>query len=195
MTTYARVQNGEIMEYPVTEENIANRGLPMSWFLPCEVDKRPDPDETVMVVEVYTVQEDKVLVKYVATPIDPQLVLDNLFDYVTRPRNRPYMGRVPSSTAFATVVNWFEKETQKRLDKFAMERGYTNIFTLTTYATSRVATRKEEGQRGVDLRDQTWDAFYSFLEKLNTGEVEYPSTYSDVAAHLPALTWEDKSEE
>ena len=192
MTTYARVQDGKITEYPVTEENIALRGLPMEWFLPCEVTMRPDPDETNMVVETYEIQETKVLVKYVSTPIDPQTLLDTLYDYVTRPANRPYMGRIPSATAFSTVVNWFEKETQKRLDKFAAERGYTNIFTLTTYATSKVKTRQLEGQRGVDLRDHTWDAFYSFLDKLQKGEVDYPSSYEDVKTHLPALTWKDE---
>lgn len=161
----------------------------MEWFLPCEVQTRPDPDETNMTVEVYDIQETKVIVKYVTTPINPQDVLDTLYEYITRPQNRPYMGRIPSTTAFSTVVAWFEKEIGKRLDNFAKAKGYTNIFTLTTYANSKVESRRLEGQHGVDMRDHTWDAFYSYLDKITKGQASYPSCYADVEKQLPELTW------
>jgi hypothetical protein len=192
MTIYARITDGKVTEYPVTEENIQLRALPMDWFLPCEVQPRPDKDDANMVVEVYEVQETKVLVTYKTTTIHPQDLLDTLYEYVTRPLNRPFMGRIPSTTAFSTVVAWFEKKIEKRLDDFAKQRGYTNVFTLTTYANSKVESRRLEAERGIDLRDHTWTAFYAFLDKLSKGEVDYPSCYEDVEKQLPALTWNDQ---
>jgi hypothetical protein len=78
---------------------------------------------------------------------------------------------------------------QQRLDAFAKQRGYDNILSACTYATSTVTKFKAEGQRCVDLRDQTWAAAYAFMQDVQDGKRAVPTTEEEVVSSLPALTW------
>lgn len=78
---------------------------------------------------------------------------------------------------------------QKRLDDWAKTRNYDGILSLCTYATSSIPKFALEGQRGVDLRDQTWAALYALMAGVEAGSVPVPTTYAEVEAVLPSLSW------
>jgi hypothetical protein len=84
-------------------------------------------------------------------------------------------------TMFTTVI-------QQRLDAFAQTRGYDNIFTACTYATSKDPQFKLEGQYAVDARDLTWRKAYDILADVLSGQRPFP-TISEVLAELPTLVW------
>jgi hypothetical protein len=79
--------------------------------------------------------------------------------------------------------------TQQRLDTFAQERGYDNILSACTYASSSVVKFSTEGQYCVDARDATWDALLTMLAEVQAGTRPRPSGYADIEADLPVLVW------
>lgn len=79
--------------------------------------------------------------------------------------------------------------TQRRLDDFARTRGYDNILSLCTYATSTVSKFAVEGQRGVEARDATWVKLTRILDEVLAGKRQMPAGYSDIEPELPPLSW------
>lgn len=79
--------------------------------------------------------------------------------------------------------------TQKRLDDFARTRGYDNILSACTYATSTVPKFAAEGQYCVNARDATWAKLYEILAEVEAGTRPMPSGYADIEPLLPALEW------
>lgn len=81
------------------------------------------------------------------------------------------------------------RSIQFRLDEFAQSRGYDSILSATTYATSSNPEFANEGQKAVDLRDQTWTALYTLLSEIESGTRSIPSSYAEIEPFLPTLTW------
>jgi len=77
---------------------------------------------------------------------------------------------------------------QQRLDTFAQQRGYDNILSACTYATSSVPKFQSEGQNCVNLRDATWSAAYAVLADVQANTRPIP-TETELFAELPVLTW------
>ena len=89
----------------------------------------------------------------------------------------------------AQIEASFTASIQQRLDDFARTRNYDSILSACTYATSKVAKFAAEGQRCVDLRDNTWAAAYSILDEVLAGTRTAPTSITDIEADLPALNW------
>lgn len=90
----------------------------------------------------------------------------------------------PEQTA-AEIV----RAVQRRLDNFAKERNYDSILSACTYATSTVPQFKSEGQRCVDLRDETWGRLYQIMAEVESGARPMPAGYTEIETDLPSLTW------
>ncbi|MDH4449217.1 MAG: hypothetical protein QE265_01325 [Rhodoferax sp.] len=100
----------------------------------------------------------------------------------------PVLQNPPPPTQ-AEIAAAFTADIQQRLDEFARTRNYDNILSACTYATSTVAKFRVEGQACVDLRDATWAAAYTVLDKVQAGKRPMPSGIADIEADLPALEW------
>ena len=87
-------------------------------------------------------------------------------------------------------IKRFADEAQARLDRWAQSRGYDGILSACTYATSQVPRFQAEGQRCVDLRDQTWARLYEILAEVEAGTRPVPMSLAEIEGDLPALTWE-----
>jgi len=83
----------------------------------------------------------------------------------------------------------FATEVQEKLDLFANERGYDNIASLCSYATSSVNSFREEGMRGVALRDSVWSACFDAIAKVRSGEIDYREGIPQLEEMLPGFTW------
>ena len=73
--------------------------------------------------------------------------------------------------------------------QFANERGYDNIASLCSYANSSVDSFREEGMRGVELRDSVWTACFDAVSKVRSGEMDYQEGTPQLEEMLPSLTW------
>ena len=83
-----------------------------------------------------------------------------------------------------TVTN-----TQARLDNFAKTRNYDGILSAASYAVSSHPPFANEGRYCADARDATWGALYSLMAAVEAGTEAMPTTYEEVEAYLPELTW------
>jgi hypothetical protein len=78
---------------------------------------------------------------------------------------------------------------QAKLDSFAQTRGYDNVMSACSYATSNVAKFKAEGQYCVEMRDATWVALYQIVNDVDNGILEMPANFEEINAYLPILQW------
>lgn len=77
-----------------------------------------------------------------------------------------------------------ETAVQGALDAVARARGYDNIFTACTYATSKHPRFGPEGRAFVDWRDAVWDYCYQALADVQAGKRSVPSP-KELLAELP----------
>ena len=80
-------------------------------------------------------------------------------------------------------------QVQARLNDFAKTRGYDDILSACTYATSTITKFQTEGQYCVTVRDNTWNMLYTILADIENGIRSIPTGYSDIESELPQLEW------
>lgn len=88
------------------------------------------------------------------------------------------------SDEIATAIN----AVQEMMDLKAKERGYDNILSACTYATSTNTKFAAEGQACVTWRDSVWAACYQIMEDVASGTVPEP-TLNELLAELPSMVW------
>lgn len=126
---------------------------------------------------------------HVSFPAEGEIVPDilallGLEVYPDEPPHEPTPEELAQALQDAVVA-----ATQRRLDDFARSRGYDNILSASTYATSAVPKFAAEGQVCVNARDATWATLYTVLGEVLAGTRPMPSGYADIAPLLPALEW------
>jgi hypothetical protein len=99
-------------------------------------------------------------------------------------------GNTPVAPSAASIIQHIVCQAQNRLDTWARSRGYDGILSACTYATSQVPRFQAEGQRCVDLRDQTWARLYEILAEVEAGTRPVPLSLTEIEADLPVLMWE-----
>lgn len=80
-------------------------------------------------------------------------------------------------------------QVQQRLDDFARTRGYDNIVSACSYATSTHAKYGPEGRYCVTAREDTWDTMFSIEAQVQAGLRPIPLTYEEIEPELPVLEW------
>jgi hypothetical protein len=79
-------------------------------------------------------------------------------------------------------------DVQARLDEFARERGYADIVSACSYATSTVDKYKTEAKRCVKKRDEAWSTLYALIETVDTG-ARPELSIDDLAQEFLDLKW------
>jgi len=77
---------------------------------------------------------------------------------------------------------------QSVMDQTAATRGYDNILSACTYATSTVEKFRSEGQACVDWRDKMWSECYRLLDEVLAGTRPVPTT-GELLKLLPEIEW------
>lgn len=129
-------------------------------------------------------QPPTVPITHVATDVGPVKGEDGkwISGWSVRPKSQEELAAVAHAVR-ASLTNTI----QGRLDKFAQDHGYDNILSLCTYATSSVERFRREGQRGVDLRDQTWAVADQIAKDVNAGKRAMPMSFEEIKSEFPAL--------
>ncbi len=77
---------------------------------------------------------------------------------------------------------------QTHLDSVAQEKGYDNLISAATYATSSNTKFKAEGIAAVKWRDAVWLFCNGYLNDVLAGVKPIP-TEEELLAQLPAISW------
>ncbi len=93
-------------------------------------------------------------------------------------------------TTIPVLIEIFTEKIQNRLDEFARSEGrfYDNMISACTYATSKHPVWSVEGQYCVEIRDATWNAAYTLMNTVLTGNRPIPS-WEELESELPSLEW------
>jgi len=84
-----------------------------------------------------------------------------------------------------------DEEVQARMDAFAQTRQYDSMDRLCSYANSTLPQWAAEGQRGIQLRDNTWAKATMILNEVVGGSRPVPESIEDIEDELPELSWGD----
>lgn len=87
------------------------------------------------------------------------------------------------------LISDITEQTQERLDSFARTRGYDNIVSACSYATSSHQKYGLEGRYCVTAREATWDTLFTMLAEVQAGTRPVPTGYADIEPELPVLAW------
>jgi hypothetical protein len=192
-TTYALVVNKQIALYPLTIQDINERDNPAENYVTCYYDTEPEYDPlTEQLAHTPKLIGEHVFVMYRIVDKDLDAIISQLNDFITGELTN---GRTPTINSLpngmlGSIIQLTLKRVQQSLDNFAKTRGYDDIRSLCTYSTSTNLKFRDEGERGIFLRDQTWDSLYTFLGTVGAGGIPYPFTWDSIQSNLPALTWE-----
>ena len=94
----------------------------------------------------------------------------------------------PVENPAVQIIAQYTAAVQHRLDAFFQGRGYDDVLSAATYATSGVPKFKVEGQYAVEARDTTWAKCYEILAAVESGTQPMPSQ-DELLAELPPLVW------
>lgn len=187
--TYARIENHQIVQFPMTEQDINNRNVPNDIYYTCYYDDEPTIDPIIeYVVEIPKIIGICVYVKHEVR----KRTIEEVFAFVASLQTSETsitIQDVPLDL-FYSVVKLVKDKTQSVMDAFAQTRGYDNMGSLCNYLTSSVPSYATEAARGIALRDQTWTALNIYINNVQTGVEPVPTSWSVLEAQLPAYTWE-----
>lgn len=178
---YALIKNGLVEQYPYTLQDL-RRANPNTSF-PANGDKAYEGFGMYRVYTTTKPEDTATAVSVEDTPIFSQA--RGCWEQAWTTRNK-------TQEEIANDINVIKESiisaTQERLDAFAQTRNYDGILSCCTYATSTNATFQAEGQRAVQLRDDTWQALYNILGQVAT-QGRVVASYADVEPDLPVLSW------
>lgn len=187
---YAYVVDGKILGFPVLPLHIENRGHPVSMYVPVVngivvqekdfhyVNSKPryDPDKNVVVLDQELVE------------MSAQAILNKLYEGKEASEHLFIQHVHPSSIPL--VFSQISKIAQKRLDEFANQKNYDDIFSLVGYSSSTIPRFQADAQKGIEARDNTWMPLIAFMETLVSGGTHVPRDVNEIISLIPALTWD-----
>lgn len=109
------------------------------------------------------------------------------------PMKQRFLEREALESNPAYIIAEAVKAAQARLDTFAKEKGYDNILSACSYATSTNPTFAAEAATCIALRDATWATFYTLQAEIQAGTRQMP-TKEELVTLLPVLIWEQTDE-
>lgn len=195
---YARVEQGAVVQFPITISEINERNDPLETYLECffaPSSRRPMPslgerivyDPFILGPIVYV--EEKLVKKSIEEMFTYLHEVATLYDS----ENRAYLERsliTPELyTAFEDVV---KVKVQACLDEFAQSRGYDSFGSVVGYLSSTYEKYRAEALRAAHLRDLIWPVLYERFNGIIDGTFPIPNNWGEVHQYLPALTWEDE---
>lgn len=94
-----------------------------------------------------------------------------------------------SNLSVDEVFSRFNYIIPETLDQFAKTRGYENIVTLTSYASSPNPKFDAEGRYGIQIRSDMWTKLYEIQAEVESGMRPMPSSAIEVMQELPTPQW------
>ena len=192
---FARIEDGQVVQYPMTYDDINERNTPNDVYYQCffsDDDSPLIPSLSERVTEKLTIVGTSV---YVSKTLVKKTITD-MFTYlydIATVINEEGVVSIDRSKVSTDVYLAFEDaikaEVQKKLDDFAREKGYDDLRSASAYTNSNIEVYRTESIRACELRDLTWYTLYVYFNDVITGVRDLPVTWNDIAQNLPELTW------
>lgn len=185
--------NNKIIEYPIYYQYIIHRGEPVEWYTRVNEQEKPlcGQFQTINSVPKVLVLDNKPYVILEHTVQD--MTLEHLFHLL------PEEVTDFTDPLLKKIMSLIEHRIQKRLDDFALTKGYGLVgsslilppmLSAISYVDSANPTQAAEARRCRELRDQTWEVANTHTAEILQGLKPFPRSFQEVEALLPELTWE-----
>jgi len=202
LDVFARVIDGQIVEYPVYRLHIVNRGHPVDWYTPVVESPKPELPPYSSYKQSLTVVGGTVVASYSVIPQSLNEVLRGLVVQSTeavepglpsQATQPPLITDVPPDT-IAKVYDMVGDYVMDKLSAWAKTRKYGSFSNLTDYRDSAIPKFQAEALRGIELRDTIWLTLIDYFTKVTTGQLPVPTSVSEIDALVPTLLWPDETE-
>lgn len=201
LDVFARVIDGQIVEYPVYRLHIVNRGHPVDWYTPVVESPKPELPPYSSYKQSLTVVGGTVVASYSVIPQSLNEVLRGLVVQSTeavepglpsQATQPPLITDVPPDT-IAKVYDMVGDYVMDKLSAWAKTRKYGSFSNLTDYRDSAIPKFQAEALRGIELRDTIWLTLIDYFTKVTTGQLPVPTSVSEIDALVPLLLWPDEA--
>ena len=189
---YARVVKGEIVEYPLTLQQIQARGARMRDFSLVTFEDEPPLEPFKKIVEKFKLTGETPVVYYELEPFDFQEILTELWKFsISRTKKRGgHFYKFTSKEAADHLFYLIAEELEKRLQRFSEEKSYKNIDVLCSYINDPFERFSEEGRKGLEARSEAWKFMVEFQENLEANKIQIPKTKEELFDLIPTFSWE-----
>lgn len=179
---HAKIENGVVVEYPINlRDHLQNVSLPLDLTNDSTL-----PEGYVFVQESVPSINQMTQIAVEDTPI----LVDGIWTQAWIINDLPAEQIATNTQTYINeITNKIIVNTQQRLDNFARTKGYDNILSACTYATSLIPQFQSDGQYCVSARDATWVMFHQISDEVAAGTRAPPTQFSDIEAELPVLEW------
>ena len=174
---YALIENEQVIEYPIY--SLFDKYPNTSFTLPLDSTQFPAGIVEVKLTTKPTIDYTQDALEQ--TPVKIDEIWQQSWTVVQTPQ-------VEVDRRIQSLKAILQTAVQKRLDDFAQTRGYDNILSCCTYATSTVQKFQQEAQYCVQARDSHWSACYTILQEFEAGTRAIP-TVPELLGLMPALQW------
>lgn len=194
-TVYARIVDNQVVQFPMSVDDINSRGTPTDLYYPCFFSDMMQPlvpsYNEILVEEAhiigYAVFVTRALRK--KTIEEMFLHLRNTLGVEVEPGVWEIDRLDLTPEIYQAFYEIIQIKTQEALDAFARTRSYDDLRSVCTYVWSNVPKFQEEAERAVYLRDATWTALYQYFDDVQAGLQPVPTSWVTIQNLLPELTW------
>lgn len=179
---YLLIQNGEVAAYPYSFEQL-RRDNPGTSF-PAQPSPAALSEWGVHPVTSIAMPASDPLTQTVVE--DTPIQVDGVWVQVWEVRAASAQEIAARQEAIRAKIT---AQVQQRLDDFAATRGYDDIVSACSYATSQHAKYGPEGRYCVTAREETWDVMFAIEAQVVAGTRPMPTSYAEIEPELPVLAW------
>lgn len=186
---FALIENDIVTQYPITYEDINAANDPSKLYVKCYDSIKPVIDNNI--IDFYKkepIYMGPAFGVHVIYSIARKTIEEVFVDIGLVPGNTLTINDITQEQLDAMII-LVKERAQLDLDTFAQTKGYDDIKSVCTYINSNITQYHDEAIRAIDLRDTTWQNLYNYLNQLLTGALPLPTSWSEIQAYIPVLTW------
>lgn len=177
MTTYAFVQDGQVIEHSVSQQMLNARGIsPLEWVKCTTLDK-PEVQRWQTPTQVVTFDGEQVTVSYTARELTFSEIIEILIEMRERNNAGEFVDVSEYADKFKICQRMARMELRPYLDMYARQQGYGNFDAMCSYRTSSVAQYKQNGDDACRLKSDLYEAMDRMLAKVYEDKTYFPKSF------------------
>jgi len=195
LETFARIVDRQIVQFPMSFDDINARETPTDVYFPCYYSDAAAPLTPLyseLLLEFPQIIGNAVFVTRTLRKKTIEEMFQSLRDTVGE-EVEPGVWFIDRSLItpdiFMAFYEVIQIKTQETLDAFARTRSYDDLRSLCTYVWSGIPKFQEEAERAVYLRDLTWVTLNQYFNEVQAGVQPVPTSWLSIQNLLPELTW------
>lgn len=190
---FARVENGQIVEYPVYRLHILNRAHPVEWYTPVVEINKPEVPAFHYLTPTLTLKDGVVNITYTVTPFNLSQLLAKVNGSVMDMPGKPtvFINQIDPSLA-ERIVSLATNYAEGKLEAFIATRGYDSLNNLLSrYTASTVPKFSAEANHVQSLLDALWVRLLAYYGEINAGVKPIPGSLAEIDVVIGEFSWSD----